>query len=577
MTHWRRELQPGGIDSLASERWHALFNTADVLAPPGADHKAFGRPALENRSRLYDKVGNFDSMAVGTPMVADAIRTLSFESRYSVEPPPLPLPEVKLHTRYVEYVSAGDKLGAGMPVLEIRWTYIAPKWAFHPPAWIGEPALRNVTPELRTGGMNHEEFGNAAIRTQWRRVETKDGDMVQWGRPIVRDRRHWVEFVTVGAPPNLMPGPKVTKVGGLPDPQGVQPHGFGPSTEQVARPVVGALMARVAGFDAVRFGAQVVTANSIRVEPGYWELLVGEPSFTLKNRSLAIEGIKPVTDVGRPRFSPFTIYSVMEAPRQAMENHPTERTLHYVDHDPYTGRPLTGPGIPRISHWAIKAGADGVDVPYRQVGEPAVENLRRYVGAAGFLAMRFGVPSVPGEQTVGVYDPADEQAFGLHEVGRPPYIGPQHAASAGIAPPATPAPTVEFKDRVRTMAGWESLAMGASVQGDTPYQWQGLRVGPLVPNIPVGFDAQAHGTPWVSLRVRDVAMQGFDAFESTYDLDHFDLRMRVRGTPVPPPTAQVLGAVGIGPALAGTPDARRGTHYIRPDGNAEQYRKGAPQ
>lgn len=38
VTHWRRELQPGGIDSLASERWHALFNTADVLAPPGADH-----------------------------------------------------------------------------------------------------------------------------------------------------------------------------------------------------------------------------------------------------------------------------------------------------------------------------------------------------------------------------------------------------------------------------------------------------------------------------------------------------------------------------------------------------------
>ena len=119
--------------------------------------------------------------------------------------------------------------------------------------------------------------------------------------------------------------------------------------------------------------------------------------------------------------------------------------------------------------------------------------------------------------------------------------------------------------------------MGASVQGDTPFQWQGLRVGPLVPNIPEGFDAQAHGTAWVSLRVRDVPIQGFDAFESTYDLAHFDLRMRVRGTPAPQPPAQVLGAVGIGPVSAGTPDARRGTHYIRPDGNADVYRKGAPQ
>ena len=577
VTHWQRNIYPGGVDSFASERWHATFNKAAPLRAQGALHQDFGHPALENRSRLYDKVGNFDTLAMGTPMVADRIRELTFESRYSIEPPPLPLPEVKLHTRYVEYVSAGDRLGAGAPVLEIRWTYIAPKWGFHPPAWIGEPALRNVTPELRTGGMNHEEFGQANIRTQWRRVETKDGDMTQWGRPIVRDRRHWVEFVTVGAPPNLMPGPKVTKVGGLPDPQGVQPQGIGPSTEQVARPVVGALMARVAGFDALRFGAQVVTANSIRVEPGYWELLVGEPSFTLKNRSLSVGGIKPVTDVGRPRLSPFTIYSVMEAPAQAVVNHPTQETLHYVDHDKYTGRPLTGPGTPRISHWGIKVGVEGGDVPYRQVSEPAVENLRRYVGAAGFLSMRFGVPSVPGKQTANVYDPPDGQAFGLHEVSRPPYVGPQHSVAVGIAPPATPAPTVEFKDRVRTMAGWESLAMGASVQGDTPYQWQGLRVGPLVPNIPVGFDAQAHGTPWVSLRVRDVAMQGFDAFESTYDLAHFDLRMRVRGTPVPPPPAQVLGAVGIDPASAGTPDLRAGRHYIRPDGNAEQYRKGAPQ
>lgn len=576
VTHWRRAIEPPGIDSLASERWHAAYNKADPLRAQGVLHQEFGQPSLANRSRLYDKVGNFDSMAVGTPMVSERIRELTFESRYSIEPPPLPLPEVKLHTRYVEYVSAGDRLGAGSPVLEIRWTYIAPKWSFHPPAWIGEPALRNVTPELRTGGANHEEFGQASIRTQWRRVETKDGDMTQWGRPIVRDRRHWVEFVTVGAPPNLMPGPKVTKVGGLPDPQGVQPQGIGPSTEQVARPVVGALMARVAGFDALRFGAQVVTANSIRVEPGYWELLVGEPSFTLKNRSLSVEGIKPKTDVGRPTPSPFTIYSVMEAPQQAMENHPTERTLHYVDHDPYTGKPLTGPGTPRVSHWGLKVSANGIDVPYRQLAEPVVENLRRYVGAAGLLSMRFGVPSIPGDQAMTVYDPENGQAFGSHEVSRPPYVGPQYVDAGGVAPPSPPAPTIEFKDRVRSVLGWDSLVMGASRSGDTPFQWQGLRVGPLVPNIPEGFDAQQYGTAWVSLKVRDVAIQGFDAFESAYDIENFDQRMRVKQTPAPKPPTQRIAHQGTPSHAVGTPDIKLGARYIRPDGNAETYRKGAP-
>ena len=191
--------------------------------------------------------------------------------------------------------------------------------------------------------------------------------------------------------------------------------------------------------------------------------------------------------------------------------------------------------------------------------------------------MRFGVPSVPGEQTVGVYDPADEQAFGLHEVGRPPYTGPQHTASVGIAPPATPAPIVEFRDRVRSMAGWESLAMGASVQGDTPYQWQGLRIGPLMPTIPDGFASEALGEPWVSLRVRDMPVQGFDAFECTHDVQNFDKRLRVTRTPTPRPPARTLAVAGFDTLQAAAPDLRAGRHYIRPDGNAEQYRKGAPQ
>ena len=121
------------------------------------------------------------------------------------------------------------------------------------------------------------------------------------------------------------------------------------------------------------------------------------------------------------------------------------------------------------------------------------------------------------------------------------------------------------------------MRMGESKTGDTPFQWQGLRVGPLVPNIPEGFCAEQYGTPWVSLAVRDLPVQGWDSFEVGYDVSQFDKRMRVTRTPTPRPPTQGVGAVGIGPVPAGTPDARRGTHYIRPDGNADVYRKGAPQ
>lgn len=586
VTHWRRVIEPTGIDSLASERWHAAYNTADVLRAQGASHQDFGQHALENRSRLYDKVGNFDSMAVGTPMVAERVRELRIEERHTIEPPQLDLPEVKLHTRYVEYVSAGDKMGAGMPVLDIRWTIISPKWAFHPPAFIGEPALRNVTPELRTGGANHEEFGDTAIRTQWRRVETKDGDMTQWGRPIVRDRRHWVEFVTVGAPPNIMPGPKVTKVGGLPDPQGVQPPGIGPTPRiegQVPRPVVGALMARAKGVDALHFGTTVVTANSIRVEPGFWTPKIGEPAVSLKKRVLVVPRWDEamVYHPSPARVSPHTIYAVMDAPQQARENHPWV-PRHYVDHDPTNNTPLTGVGkgvTVALRHRVVSPQGFIHSSQTWDWPRPSVSLGTRYVAPSGLRTMYFGIPSVPGLQEVSFMeaDTIFTQGVGRPSVAPPPYVGPITVKPAQIAAPVPPAPYIDFKNRTLGATGWHSLGMGRSRPGDSPYQWQGLRVGPLMPTIPEGFAAEAVGEPWVSLRVRDMPMQGFDAFECTHDVQNFSKRMRVTRTPTPQPPAQGVGAVGIGPVSAGTPDARRGTHYIRPDGNADVYRKGAPQ
>ena len=578
MTHWQRNIYPDGVDSFASERWHAVFNNADVLQAHGGLHQEFGHPALENRSRLYDKVGNFDSMAVGAPMVAERVRGLRIEERHTIEPPQIDLPEVKLHTRYVEYVSAGDKMGAGMPVLDIRWTYIAPKWAFHPPAFIGVPALRNVTPELRTGGMNHEEFGQASIRTQWRRVETKDGDMTQWGRPIVRDRRHWVEFVTVGAPPALLPGPRVTKVGGLPDPQGVQPQGIGLVVDQVPPPLLSLLFSYPAGFDSLKFGQTVVTANSIRVEPGYWEDLMGAHTVATKNRTIVVKPFGQVFEPSKARVSPHTIWAVVEAPEQAIDNHEL-RGLHYVDHDPTSNLPLKI--IPRptvaLKNRRIYPSGFTWPSPYEVWPSPSIHNARQYVSPRGMLGNYFGVPSVPGTQTVEQFYSADLAAIGVPGVEFAPYFGPRTLAPGGISPPAVAQQEVDFFQRTRFAQGWDAMAMGASKPGDTPYQWQGLRVGPLVPNIVEGVCTEQYGTPWVSLAVRDLPVQGWDSFECEYDIAQFDKRMRVTRTPTPKPPVQHIGARGAPPSTIGTPDLRAGRHYIRPDGNAEQYRKGAPQ
>lgn len=583
VTHRVRPLQLDGWDSAEQSRWAAVFNIADIVAPSGDDGLQVGNPGIENRSRLYDKVGNFDSMAVGTPMAAERVRGLRIEDRHTIEPPQIELPEVKLHTRYLEYVSAGDFAGAGMPVLDIRWTVITPRWTFHPPAWIGEPALRNVTPELRTGGANHEEFGTASIRTQWRRVETMYGDMVQWGRPIVRDRRHWVEFVTVGAPPQMMPGPKVTKVGGLPDPQGIQPSGIAPTPrleEQVPRPVLNLLFAYPEGFDASQYGAAKVTANSIRVEPGIGEYLIGEPFVSLKNRALdlAEKGIKPLTEVGKPRLSPHTIYAVVEAPEQAIDNHPYQE-LHYVDHHPVFKNYLAGPGTPRVSNKHRQLRASGVGVPTNQTPSPRIFNKQLFIDVVGSTQLRMGWPSIPGLQALDLDGSGWlSQSFGTAMVKRPPYVGPLYVNAAGFnAASFGGGARVEYFHRALPVQGWHSLAMGASKSGDTPYTWQGLRVGPLMPTIPKGFNAEQFGQAWVSHRVRDLFVPGEDFMQvAEYDPMDFAKRMRVRNATTPKPPAQGVGPVGFHALQAGTPGARLGAHHIRPDGNAEQYRKGAP-
>lgn len=584
VTHHHRPVLAGNLDSGVVSGWAAIYNNAELIRPIGTDAAAVGAPLPENRSRQYKDVGNFDASAAGKPMVADAIRNLSFEARYTIEPPPIALPEVKLHTRYVEDVSLGDRAGAGVPALDIRWTIITPRWAFHPPAWIGEPRLHNVTPELRTFGKNQEELGQAAVRTQWRRVETREGNMTQWGRAIVRDRRHWVEFVGALAPPHIMPGPVVTRVGGLPDPHNIIAPGIDvpPNVrDQVPKPLLNLLFAYPEGIEPPIIGGPAVTANSIRVEPGYAEYLVGQHQVTLKNRALTVERWPEheVFEPSKPRISPHTIYAVFEAPAQAKKNHDPAQH-HYVDHSPGDNTLLKGVGggiTVTLQHRVIRASGFAWPPVNVRWPEPQVRNATSYVHPEGVNVARLGVPSVPGDQEIVQFKSQLTQEFGAHVVAPPPYTGPRFVAARSVPlPEGIAGHAIEFKDRVRSVSGWHSLRMGASKDGDRPFMWQGLRVGPLIPNVVQGFEADQYGVTWVSLRVRDVRAPGWESFISEYDLENFAHRMRVRTTPLPAPPTQHLHPYGRPPEHVGTPSTRVGRHYIRPDGNAEQYRKGAP-
>lgn len=583
VTHWERRLSLEGFDSLVSDRWHNLTNTADLLHPVGYEQLGLAQPTIENRSRLYDYVGGWESEEYGLPFVADAIRQISFRGMDTIEPPQIDLPTVDLYTRYIEEVTVGGLGVGGYPELQIRWTLIEPKWAFHPPAWIGEPALHNVTPELRTGGANHEEFGPLSIRTQWRRVETHEGYMTQFGRLRIADTLQHIEFVGALSPPIIVPGPVVTKIGGLPDAQRIvlqeDEGGIEPALDirgQVPAPSLNLLFAYPEGFNPSRYGDAVVHANSIRVEPGYWDHLFGEPNVSLKiRRLLVIEW--PMDQVFEPpkqRVSPHTIYAVVEAPQQAIANHPFQR-LHYVDHDTY-GRRLTGPGAPRVTHrhrW-LRPNGFSWPPPTSAWPQPGVRNAKAFVGPNGLLSQRFGIPSVPSDRALEQFDSEDSSEFGSPSL-EIPYYGPLFANPAGIGALGMGSPGIEFLHRSRDLVGWDSLSMGTRRPGDTPYQWQGLRVGPMVPTMPQGFSAELFGDTWISHYVRGLSVEGFDPFESDYEPGRFAMRMRVRRVAPNPEPPIRLFPTGIEAGQPPLPNFKPLRHYILPDGNAEQYRKGA--
>ena len=207
-------------------------------------------------------------------------------------------------------------------------------------------------------------------------------------------------------------------------------------------------------------------------------------------------------------------------------------------------------------------------------GRPTVQLKRHYITPTGFTTFRAGWHTVPGPQTVTQFDSAVMSLYGAAKVERYVPPGPRTVKPTGLNALAFGANRIDLFHREVKPQGHYATLMGTRKSGDSPYMWQGLRVGPLMPTIPSGAQTDLYGEPWVSFRVRDVAMQGFDAFLSEYDLEAFDKRMRVTRREQPRP-AHMVAPVGILATDFAASDVMPGVHFIRPDGNADQYRKGA--
>lgn len=592
-----RELPVEGIEAPYISGWHNIRNDAFVIAPEGFDSFNHGSPDVETNRKSY-KLQGWESEELGTPMISFLIRNITFESRYGIAPPIINLPTVDLHTKYIDvFPFENDRYGNHS--LSIHWNIIQTRWAHRD--LFGEGEVINLTPEIETRGRDSAEFGDAFVRTQWREVITDGNRTDIIPRPVIAFRDRSMEAHGIGAPRVSdklkveleRPGPPPLVDQNIylfrvyiNDDDEEKEEGFGiPPEDAYGRPRVVQNVIRPDGFNASRFGEADTHSNGIIVENGIWERLKGVPFISLKNREISLSGdegdggggIDNTILVGKPSISPQTIWAVKEAPKQAIDNHYEWPFLHYVG-ETRTRPPGVVFGRPRVSI--------PMDVPIRPVGflggnsttyigTPKVENSRKYIEPRGWASSYVGWHSMPSDIQVGQYDSHNSSEFGRPIVAPPPYTGPQEIKHQGFDATLFGNTSVENQHREIEARGFNSLAMGTRKEGDNPYMWQGLRIGPYVPFELKGFENSKYGEPWVSHRVRELRVVGFESFMSEYDRDNFDLRMRVT-TVTEEPERDLVSTVGNDMAQIGTPNIKLRTHYILPDGNSDQFRKGAP-
>ena len=593
IAHGMRYIKPDGLEAPIVSSWLVAYNDARVISLDGFVETKTGLASAENTRRYYSGVGRFESLVAGVPMISHAIRHILLEPRYAIMPPQINLPVIDTWTKYATF-RGFETAAYGTPSLSITFNIIAPKWAHRNN--VGDPYAKNLTPELGLYGHDSSEFGLAAVRTQWRKLDAIGDTLTLFGLSKIADTKQVIDIrgwrstvsaqkhtvIRTGAPPYSQ---QIISLDGGYDYEKDEPiKGYGIEFDErrlgvrIPKPSLNQNVVYPQGYEATVFGGNRVWSNNIQILAGIAIHNISANTVVInKTRQIILgesDAIKSEVKLGEPRMSPWTIYAVNEAPAQARQNHQYQRT-HYVNSDFGNRAPGIVVGTPRVDSsirhikpvWYINS----------RVGEPKADLVRREIKPRSFGVTKVGQPSIPfTDQTIAVYhtkkDPSS--VFGLHAL-RIADTGLKYVKPAGISSFVVGNNEVQLRTREVLAKGKDSLAMGTRKDYDKPYMWQGLRVGAHVPLVIGGTDTSAFGETMVSLRIREVVLNGWDSFISEYDTSNFNSRMRVAHARLPIPQSQRVSVLAFTSSNFGRSTLRFGQHFIKPDGNADQFRKSS--
>lgn len=569
IAHAVRTLAPEAIAPIPMSDWGVIHNSGRVIAPPGVVHTGSGLPVVANTRRYYTGVGRLDSLEAGTPMIAYRIRTIDIERRYSIEPPQIELPTIDLHTKYIGF-NGYETAKYGLPSLSIHFNIIGPSWRHRDD--FGYGAVRNVTPELQVGAFDSQEFGQASVRTQWRHVKAQGDTATLFGSTVIADRTQNIKPTTwqdggssqkhtvikTGAPPYT---PQNIWLQNESNPNA---DGFGikPSSTP-SNPGLNQNVIYHRGHNSQKFGDTFIWSNNLYIEIGIStkNIEVG-PSVRNQNRFLDVKGIDNTIVVSdKLGVTPFYI-----KPRSF--NQP---------YDEWGSRSDDKFGNTRVTNQHRTIYPQGHTSSRFGMGA-SVTLQTRYIIPPTIRGFAMGFPEIPFTlKTINLNDYGFlSEVHGATKVERPPYLGTQTISARGISALSMGGGhRVELLNREFTTKGHNSLAMGRSKQDDTPYMWQGLRVGEFVPMKIGAGDTSVFGETVIGLRIKEIPLEGFVAFRSEYEPSRFKDRMKVIGSITGSIPTQGVTAGGIDSEAMGSVGVKLGQHFIKPDGNADQFRKSS--
>lgn len=580
VSHWLRSIVLEGIASGYLSDWHAVHNAGWIIAPYGKNLADIGKHRIENTRRYYRWIGAFDSVEYGLPMVDYAQRSVWIESRFSIEPPAIPLPEVFSMWQHLE-TQGDDMQGLGNHHLEIRFNKITPRWAHR--NVFGVPEVHNVTPELGVFGQDMVESGKPIVWLYNCYIEPIGDGLMVFGRAMIRERTQYI--VVQGTNMAQFGNKALVETDGTPlaSQQTIYPQSFGSWTfSAMGNPVLNQAVIKPVGILPPDVGLHEIVQNLIWVELGIATEFTGQPSISLLNRVISLgsknDGGIFEEGYGTPAVSPHTIWCRHDTPNQARLNH---LGSDWHDVDAYTfdkKKPLGEPHV-RLAQNGYSPHVSAGSFLY--LGFPDVSLKRRYIEPIGARPFRMGWVTVgDGTQFIEQFESDDSMAIGQHKVAFPEDERPNVLRPTGIGDSDIGRADVSLWIREINPQDWDSQALGYSRGSPNEYMPQSLHIGFPMPIVPQSEDMAVIGEAWVSWFHRPIYPVGFDPFMMEYDYWDFEKRLRVTktdtGTFTPPiPLTRSIGGIGFDGFEQGVGNVGNRVQYIRPDGYADQFRKGA--